>query len=125
MVILSLINYQDQALVLNYVHQVSLIKLLLLSQKTHFCQKQGLVIMWIRARTFMAKIDCIRLSYSFSCLKIGFCIEHFQCLLAYGEGASLALVGNPSSYGVTIKMPYEVDVLHGPASHPIFSYWVG
>ena len=73
----------------------------------------------------MAKIDCIKLSYSFSCLKIGFCIEHFQCLLACGEGASLALVGNPSSYGVTIKMPYEVDVLHGPASHPIFSYWVG
>ena len=25
----------------------------------------------------------------------------------------------------TIKMPYGVDVLHKPASHPIFSYWVG
>ena len=42
-----------------------------------------------------------------------------------GEGASLALVGNPSSDGITIKMPYGVDVLHQPASHPIFSYWVG
>ena len=41
------------------------------------------------------------------------------------EGASLALVGHPSSEGVTIKMPYGVDVLHWPASHPIFSYWVG
>ena len=32
---------------------------------------------------------------------------------------------DPSSDGVTIKMPYGVDVLHPPASHPIFSYWVG
>ena len=36
------------------------------------------------------------------------------------EGVSLALVGNSSSYGVTTKMPYGVDVLHQPASHPIF-----
>ena len=41
------------------------------------------------------------------------------------ESASLALVGHPSSDGVTIKMLYGVDVLHWPASHPIFSYWVG
>ena len=27
-------------------------------------------------------------------------------LTSWGEGASLALVGNPSSDGVTIKMPY-------------------
>ena len=33
----------------------------------------------------------------------------------WGEGASLGLVGHPSSDGVTIKMPL----------HPIFSYWVG
>ena len=39
-----------------------------------------------------------------------------------GESASLALVGHPSSDGITIKMPYGVDVLHRPASHPIFSY---
>ena len=32
----------------------------------------------------------------------------------------LALVGHPSSDGVMIKMPYGVDVLHWPASHPIF-----
>ena len=44
----------------------------------------------------------------------------------WGESASLALAGHPSSDGITIKMPYEVDVLlHQPASHPIFSYWVG
>ena len=37
---------------------------------------------------------------------------------------SLALVGHPSSDGVTIKIPYGVDVLlHPPASRPIFSYW--
>ena len=46
-------------------------------------------------------------------------------LTSWGEGASLALVGHPSSDGVTIKMPYGVDVLHQPASHPIFSHWVG
>ena len=30
----------------------------------------------------------------------------------------------PSSDGVTIRMPYGVDVLHRPALHPVFSYWV-
>ena len=33
-------------------------------------------------------------------------------LTLWGEGASLALVGHPSSDGVTMKMPYRVDVLH-------------
>ena len=32
-------------------------------------------------------------------------------LTTWGEGASLPLVGHPSSDGVTIKMPYGVDVL--------------
>ena len=41
-------------------------------------------------------------------------------LTSWGEGASLALPGDLSSVGVTIKMPYGVDVLHRPASHPIF-----
>ena len=48
-----------------------------------------------------------------------------KSLTSWGEGASLALVGHPSSDGVTIKMPYGVDALHRPALHPIFSYWVG
>ena len=42
-------------------------------------------------------------------------------LTSWGEGAYLALAGNPSSDGITINMPYVVDVLHRPASHPIFS----
>ena len=46
-------------------------------------------------------------------------------LTSWGEDASLALVGNPSSDGITIKIPYGVDVWHQPALHPIFSYWVG
>ena len=33
-------------------------------------------------------------------------------LTSWREGASLALVGYPSSDGVMIKMPYGVDVLH-------------
>ena len=33
-------------------------------------------------------------------------------LTSWGEGTSLALVGHPSSDGVTIKMPYGVDVLY-------------
>ena len=45
-------------------------------------------------------------------------------LTSWGEGAFLALVGHPSSDDVTIKMPYVVDILHPPALHPIFSYWV-
>ena len=43
-------------------------------------------------------------------------------LTSWGEGAPLALVGHPSSEGVTTKMPYGVDVLCRPALHPIFSY---
>ena len=39
-----------------------------------------------------------------------------------GEYAFLVLVGNTSSDGVTLKMPYRVDVLHQPALHPTFSY---
>ena len=46
-------------------------------------------------------------------------------LTSWREGATLALVGHFSSDGVTIKMPYGVDVLHRPALHPIFSYCVG
>ena len=33
-------------------------------------------------------------------------------LTSWGEGASLALVGHPSSDGVAIKIAYGVDVLH-------------
>ena len=32
-------------------------------------------------------------------------------LTSWGEGASLALVGHPSSDGITLKIPYGVDVL--------------
>ena len=32
-------------------------------------------------------------------------------LTLWGEGASSALISHPSSDGVTIKMPYGVDVL--------------
>ena len=46
-------------------------------------------------------------------------------LTSWGKGASLVLVGHPSSDGITIKIPYKVDVLlHRPASHPIFFYWL-
>ena len=45
-------------------------------------------------------------------------------LTSWGEGASLALVGNPSSDHVTIKMPYGVDILHQPVCTS-FPYWVG
>ena len=46
-------------------------------------------------------------------------------LTSWGEGDSLALVSHPSSDGVMIKVSFGVDVLHRPASHPFFSYWVG
>ena len=41
-------------------------------------------------------------------------------LTSWGEGVSLALVGDPSRDGVTIKMPNGVNVLHRPASYLIF-----
>ena len=41
-------------------------------------------------------------------------------LTSWGEGASCALLGYPCSDGVMIKMPYDVDVLHQPASNPTF-----
>ena len=52
-------------------------------------------------------------------------VSSVASVTSWGEGASLALIGHPSSDGITIKMPYGVDVLHRPALHPIFSYWVG
>ena len=49
-----------------------------------------------------------------------------QVLTSWSEGACLALVGQPSSDGVTRKTPYGVDaLLHQLASHPTFSYWTG
>ena len=47
-------------------------------------------------------------------------------LTSWAEGASLAMVGYPLNEGFTIKITYGVDVLlHRPASHSIFSYWLG
>ena len=46
-------------------------------------------------------------------------------LTSWGEGASLASVGDPFSDSVTTKMSYAVDVLHRPAAYPIFFYWAG
>ena len=46
-------------------------------------------------------------------------------LTSWGEGTSLALVVQPSSYGATIKMPFEVDVLHRPASHFFLFFPIG
>ena len=46
-------------------------------------------------------------------------------LISWGEGTSLASVGDPFGDVITIKMSYGVNVLHQPAAHPIFSYWVG
>ena len=45
-------------------------------------------------------------------------------LASWGEVASLALVGQPSSNGITIKMTFGVDVSHRLDLHPIFSYWI-
>ena len=44
--------------------------------------------------------------------------------LPHVENVPLALVDHPSNDGVTIKMPYEVDVLNDPTLNPIFSYWI-
>ena len=49
---------------------------------------------------------------------LGWCLA--GPVLPHGEKVPLY----PSSDGVMIKMPFGVDVLHRPASHPIFSHWV-
>ena len=42
-------------------------------------------------------------------------------LISWGKGVSLALLSHFSSDGITIKIPYGVDVLlHRPALHPSF-----
>ena len=41
-------------------------------------------------------------------------------LTSWGESASLAVVGYPSSDGVTIKMPYWVDLLIDQLRTPPF-----
>ena len=47
-------------------------------------------------------------------------------LTSWRESTSLALVGHPSSDGVTIEIPYGADVLlHRPALHPIPSFPIG
>ena len=47
-------------------------------------------------------------------------------LTTWWEGASSAFIGNASSDGITMKIPYGVLILlHLLASHHIFSYWVG
>ena len=49
------------------------------------------------------------------------CFSQTTFLTSWGEDVSLPLVGHLSIDGVTIKIPYGVDVLlHGPALHPIF-----
>ena len=45
---------------------------------------------------------------------------------SWGEGASLALFDHASIGGVTLKIPYGIDVLlHRRDLDPIFSYWAG
>ena len=51
-------------------------------------------------------------------------VSNRAILTSWGEGASLALVGHPSSDGVSKKMPYGVDVFIDQLCTPS-SYWVG
>ena len=57
-------------------------------------------------------------------LKYWFGVQWGQSYLI-GRRCLFSLGWPPSSDGITIKMPYGVDVLHWPALHPIFSYSVG
>ena len=52
-------------------------------------------------------------------------LHWYSGLVFSGSVLLHGLGGGASSGGVTIKMPYVVDVLlHWPTSHPIFSCWV-
>ena len=64
--------------------------------------------------------------YLFPRLRNTVLVSNRVTLTSRGEGASLALISHLSSNGVTINMPYGLDVLlHWPASHHIFFQWVG
>ena len=52
------------------------------------------------------------------------CVQQVQSYLM-GRECLFSLGWDPSSDCATIKMPCRVDILDQPASHPIFSYWVG
>ena len=54
----------------------------------------------------------------FLCFYSNFSLFSFKTIFFIPK--TLVLVGHPSSDGITIKMPCGVDVLHQPASHPIF-----
>ena len=59
-------------------------------------------------------------------LKYNGLVSSGASLTSWGKVVSLALIGHHhSSDGVTVKMPYGIDVLDPPALQPIFSYWVG
>ena len=65
------------------------------------------------------------MSFSLRHLNTGL-VSSRASLTLLGEGASSAVAGHSSSDGMTIKIPYGVDVfLHWQGSHPIFSHWVG
>ena len=66
-------------------------------------------------------------SYLFKWIDVTFTrlVSSGASLTSWVEGTSLVLVSHPPGDCATIKMPYGVDVLHRPDSHPIFYYWVG
>ena len=76
-------------------------------------------------RNFNTKKFVIKKSVKNACFVIFISLGCRASLTSWGEGASLDLVGHFFSDGITIKMPFAVDVLLRPASHPIFPYWVG
>ena len=107
------------------------------------------VIAWRNARLFFGRDKILIFFFFFNCwIWFVFCfrlktfarfqivarfLRHWNTglvsssasLTSWGDGASLALADHPSSDRATIKIPYEVDVLHRPALHSIFLYWVG
>ena len=85
---------------------------------------------WVKVKCYLNMIilqwqNSIYISISPWDIKILGLVSSGASLTSWVEGVSLALVGHPSSDGVSIKIPYGVDVLLQPAVHPIFSYWVG
>ena len=115
------------------VGPVSACKLLFLLQQYMHCYKSDLIIevlnviflfteYWPCSLFLFRDIVTKKIQFPPRHWNIGLMFSRFS-LTSWGEGISLE---GASSDGITIKIPYGVDVLlHWPASHHIFSYWVG
>ena len=114
--------------IFDYAKHIGSIKKGCKSTKTDFkkrCAYKKSVIWYPIESKYLTSNTKLKQYTSVSLQNIKIMVYSGASITSWGEGASLDLVSDLSSDGVTIKKPCEVDVSHPPASNSIFSYWVG